>query len=81
MNEKLIDIDDDDETDIGQKSKLQIEGSGDSQEEVILLQQELKELTTAIREEKWYTGQLKDELDKVTAERNKLEEVQHCDSC
>ena len=51
---------------------------GDAQEEVILLQQELQELTTAIKEEKWYSGQLKEELDKVTSERNKLEEVPNC---
>ena len=47
----------------------------DSQEEVIFLQQELSELGTAIKEEKWYSGQLKDELDKVAKERDKLEEV------
>lgn len=69
--------DDDDEIDVGQRGKLQFAASDDkdTNEEVVLLQQELSELTTAIKEEKWYSGQLKDELDKVSKERDKLEEV------
>ena len=79
----MINLDDDDATDLGQKSKLQFSATeaGDSHEEVTFLQQELAELTTAIKEEKWYSGQLKDELDKVSAERDKLEEVQSSKKC
>lgn len=46
----------------------------DTEKEVVFLQQELAELNSQLKEEKWYTGQLKIELDKVSKERDKLEE-------
>ncbi|XP_065066579.1 early endosome antigen 1-like [Rhopilema esculentum] len=62
-----------DNVDLGQKAQLQF-SSSDSTDEVVFLQQEMTELATAIKEEKWYSGQLKDELDKVSKERDRLEE-------
>ncbi|XP_057296020.1 early endosome antigen 1-like [Hydractinia symbiolongicarpus] len=46
----------------------------DVEKEVLLLEQELADLTSALKEEKWYTRQLQTELDKVSKERDKLEE-------
>ena len=72
----MINIEDD-EPDVGRKSQLKFDGMNaeNPQQEIMYLQQEMAELTTAIKEEKWYSGQLQDELDKVTSERDKLEEV------
>eukprot|EP00111_Clytia_hemisphaerica_P000990 TCONS_00002873-protein len=60
-------------------SKSQLEmtldsNAPDTEKEVVLLQQELSEISSQLKEEKWYSGQLKLELDKVSKERDKLEE-------
>jgi len=46
----------------------------DIEKMVILLRQELSDLNVELKEEKWYTAQLKTELEKVNDERDKAEE-------
>lgn len=59
------------------KGSLQIaldSNAPDTEKMVVLLRQELSDLNVELKEEKWYTAQLKTELEKVSLERDKLEE-------
>lgn len=46
----------------------------DKTQEILYLQQELNELNASLKEEKWYSTALKEEVDKITKERVELEE-------
>lgn len=46
----------------------------DKTQEIMYLQQELNELNASLKEEKWYSAALKEEVDKMTKEKVELEE-------
>lgn len=46
----------------------------DKTQEILYLQQELNESNASLKEEKWYSAALKEEVDKITKERVELEE-------
>ena len=46
----------------------------DKTQEILYLQQELNELNASLKEEKWYSAALKEEVDKITKEKVELEE-------
>ena len=46
----------------------------DKAQEILYLQQELNELNASLKEEKWYSAALKEEVDKITTEKVELEE-------
>ena len=46
----------------------------DKAQEILYLQQELNELNASLKEEKWYSAALKEEVDKITKEKVELEE-------
>ena len=43
-------------------------------EDILNLQQELNELNASLKEEKWYSAALKEEVDKITKDKVELEE-------
>ncbi|XP_015761833.1 PREDICTED: early endosome antigen 1-like isoform X3 [Acropora digitifera] len=46
----------------------------DKAKEIMYLQQEVNELNASLKEEKWYSAALKEEVDKITIEKVELEE-------
>lgn len=46
----------------------------DKTQEILYLQQELNESNASLKEEKWYSAALKEEVDKITKEKVELEE-------
>ena len=46
----------------------------DKQQEIMYQQQELNEMNASLKEEKWYSAALKDEVDKITKQKVELEE-------